>query len=153
MKGSESFISRLRARRSNNALDRNIKRAWAVLIVMGLGFAGIAASLWGKAITHGDEYRAKAEENQLHDSEIRPARGKIFDSNMEVLAESAAVRAVVCWPAQLEKIPKDEDRRRIDTVRSLADPVVGCPHHARRLSEIMAEREAEAAARDRPHTA
>jgi hypothetical protein len=38
----------------------------------------------------------------------------------------------------------DEDRRRIDTLRSLADPVIGCAGHGRRLSEIMAERAAKA---------
>jgi stage V sporulation protein D (sporulation-specific penicillin-binding protein) len=84
-----------------------------VLIVICISFAGIGVSLWGKAIVHGDEYRAKAEQNQLQDSEISPTRGKIYDSNMELLAESASVKAVVCWPAKFLDISNEDERENI----------------------------------------
>ncbi|MDR1409949.1 MAG: PASTA domain-containing protein [Oscillospiraceae bacterium] len=100
-------------KRSNNAFDQSLKRSNAVLLVICFGFVGIGISLWGKSIVHGNEYRAKAEQNQLHDTEIRPTRGKIYDSNMELLAESAAVKAVVCWPAKFLEIAKEDERLRV----------------------------------------
>jgi len=107
-----------RKKRTNNAYDRGIKRARSVLALICAGFMVIAGSLWSKAIIHGDEYRAKAEQNQLHDSEIRPMRGRIYDSNMELLAESASVKAVVCWPAKFLDIKKEDERERIMTAIS-----------------------------------
>ncbi|MDR1806249.1 MAG: PASTA domain-containing protein [Clostridium sp.] len=105
--------------RRGNALDISIKRANTVKWVMFvLGFLGIAVSLWCKAIVRGDEYRAKAEENQLQDSEISPARGKIYDSNMELLAESTSAKMVICWPSKFLEIADEDERLSIMTAIS-----------------------------------
>ena len=45
-------------------------------------------------LVKGEEYREKAAQNQLHDTIVPAERGKIYDANMNVLAESSSVKKV-----------------------------------------------------------
>jgi transcriptional regulator with XRE-family HTH domain len=48
----------------------------------------------------------------------------------------------------------EEDTLQIERLRAIPDPVIGCPKHGRPLSEVMAEKAAQAARRDKiplPH--
>lgn len=63
-------------------------------------------------IVKADEYRLKAEGRQLSDTQTPAARGIIYDSNMEVLAESADAWLVFVNPS---KIKNDEMRKKIST--------------------------------------
>ena len=70
-----------------------------------LAFAGLAlfllvliGNLFYIQIIHGEEYRLKAERNQLSDTVINANRGTIYDSNMKVIAQSASAWLVYINP-------------------------------------------------------
>ena len=69
----------------------------------------------------GDEYSAKAESQQLGDKEIQPARGTIYDANMNVLAQSASVWRVYLNPSNINKLDKeDRDEARVIIAKELS---------------------------------
>lgn len=77
------------------------KRAtWALAFISVAFLYGIGA-LFSAAIIHGEEYRLKAESNQLSDTEISAQRGTIYDSNMNVLAKSASAWLVYVNPSKV----------------------------------------------------
>ena len=88
----------------------------------------IAGLLMGRLVylqmIKGDEYSAKAESQQLGDKEIQPARGTIYDTNMNILAQSASVWCVYLNPSNINKLDAD--------VRDEARAVI-----AGRLSSIL----------------
>ncbi len=53
------------------------------------------------AVLKGDEYREKAEAQQLSDTTITASRGTIYDANMNVLAQSASVWLCYINPARV----------------------------------------------------
>ena len=78
----------------------------------------IAGLLLGRLVylqmVKGDEYSAKAESQQLGDKEIQPARGTIYDTNMNVLAQSASVWCVYLNPSNINKLDADiRDEARV----------------------------------------
>ena len=78
----------------------------------------IAGLLLGRLVylqmVKGDEYSAKAESQQLGDKEIQPARGTIYDANMNVLAQSASVWCVYLNPSNINKLDVDiRDEARV----------------------------------------
>lgn len=80
-----------------------------------LAFAGLAlfllvliGNLFYIQIIHGEEYRLKAERNQLSDTVINANRGTIYDSNMKVIAQSASAWLVYINPS---KITTDEQKK------------------------------------------
>ena len=58
-------------------------------------------------VIKGEEYRLKAEKNQLSDTIISAHRGTIYDSNMKVIAQSASAWLVYINPS---KITTDEQK-------------------------------------------
>ena len=67
-----------------------VQRAVAVLVALLFGVFGMdVASLVRIQLIQADEYRSKAESQQLSDTEIQPQRGLIYDRNKKVLAQSA----------------------------------------------------------------
>ena len=56
-----------------------------------------------------DEYRVLAESGQLSDTQLPADRGVIYDSNMEVLAESASAWLVYVNPSKI----KDDAQRKL----------------------------------------
>lgn len=88
-----------------------VHRAIAVLLALLLGVFGMdVASLVRIQLIQADEYRSKAESQQLSDTEIQPQRGLIYDRNKKVLAQSANVWLVYINPS---KIPNDKVREAI----------------------------------------
>ena len=57
-------------------------------------------------VLKGDEYAAKAESQQLSDTEIPAMRGTIYDSDGNILAQSATVWTVYLDPLNI----KDKQR-------------------------------------------
>ena len=51
-----------------------------------LGFVRVGYIIFA----HGDEYRSKAEANQLYDTTLYPNRGTIYDCNKNVLVTSSS---------------------------------------------------------------
>lgn len=88
-----------------------VRRAVAVLVMLLVGVFGMdVASLVRIQLIQADEYRRKAESQQLSDTEIQPQRGLIYDRNKKVLAQSANVWLVYINPS---KIPNDKVREAI----------------------------------------
>lgn len=88
-----------------------VHRAIIVLVALLFGVFGMdVVSLARIQLIHADEYRSKAESQQLSDTEIQPQRGVIYDRNKKVLAQSANVWLVYINPS---KIPNDKVRNAI----------------------------------------
>ncbi len=73
-------------------------RSIVVLAILFIFFLVNIFSLFSVQIINGDTYKAYAEGNQLEDNTITAQRGVIYDRNMNVLAESAAVWKVYVNP-------------------------------------------------------
>ncbi len=106
-------------------------RAITVLLLLTFGVFGASSiNLARIQIIESEDYKEKAEENQLHDTELAAARGIIYDANGTVLAQSASVWKVYINPS---KIPTDDVKEEIckllsdtlsisyDTVKTKAD--------------------------------
>ncbi len=88
-----------------------VRRSIIVLAALLVGGFGLdVASLVRIQLIQGDEYRLKAESQQLSDTEIQPQRGIIYDRNKKVLAQSANVWLVYINPS---KIPNDKVRNEL----------------------------------------
>ncbi len=68
----------------------------------------LIGNLFWIQIINGEEYRLKAERNQLSDTIVSANRGTIYDSNMKVLAQSASAWLVYINPS---KITTDEQKQ------------------------------------------
>lgn len=68
----------------------------------------LIGNLFWIQIIHGEEYRLKAEKNQLRDTVLNAPRGTIYDSNMKVIAQSASAWLVYINPS---KITTDEQKK------------------------------------------
>ena len=92
-------------------VNKNLKKrtAVAVAILLLLGFGTDIARLAYFQIFNADEYKVLAESGQLSDTEIPADRGVIYDSNMEVLAESASAWLVYANPSKIE----DKEQRTL----------------------------------------
>lgn len=84
----------------NANLKKRCLGAIAVILVLGFGI-DILRLFWFQVIK-SDEYRIKAEEQQLSDTAISAERGVIYDASMNVLAESAAAWLVYINPSEIE---------------------------------------------------
>lgn len=70
--------------------------AFCVFLLLLIG------NLFWLQIINGEEYRLKAERNQLSDTIVNANRGTIYDSNMKVLAQSASAWLVYINPSKIE---------------------------------------------------
>ena len=67
----------------------------------------LIGNLFWLQVVKGEEYRLKAEKNQLSDTIVNAHRGTIYDSNMKVIAQSASAWLVYINPS---KITTDEQK-------------------------------------------
>lgn len=75
-----------------------------------------AASLVRIMIIKGEEYQAKASEQQLYDSLITAPRGDIYDNNMNLLATSSPAWTVYLTP---NGINKETDAAKAENIRTV----------------------------------
>lgn len=95
-----------------------VERAVHVLIlIVVIGFGACTIFLAYVQLGLGEEYRAKAEDNQLRDSEISAERGVIYDRNGKELAKSASAWKIVIYPNRL----KESDTARERVIKKLAE--------------------------------
>lgn len=83
-------------------------RSLKAFIIFCVALLVIIGNLFWIQIIKGEEYRLKAERNQLSDTIIAANRGTIYDSNMKVLAQSASAWLVYINPS---KITTDEQKQ------------------------------------------
>lgn len=86
----------MKAKGPNNHMRARISVLALLFVVVGFGLVGIR--LLYMQVFHRDFYSQQATALQTRDTFITPARGKIYDANMQVLAESAGVERVVVSP-------------------------------------------------------
>ncbi len=72
--------------------------SWLTLIFVAIGFGLVLARLLYMQVVNKDFYTEKATTLQTRDAIVPPARGRIYDTNMQVLAESATVERVTVSP-------------------------------------------------------
>ena len=82
----------------------------ALFITCFIGFGAGTFGLVNASLIHGEEYKLKAESQQLSDTTVTAQRGTIYDKNMNVIAKSADVWKVYINPS---KISDDEERERV----------------------------------------
>ena len=83
-------------------------RSLKAFLIFCVALAIIIGNLFWIQIIKGEEYRLKAERNQLSDTVIAANRGTIYDSNMKVIAQSASAWLVYINPS---KITTDEQKQ------------------------------------------
>ena len=84
-----------------------------LVLMLLLGFVRVGYII----AVHGDEYRSKAEANQLYDTTLYPNRGTIYDCNKNVLVTSSSAFIFCASPKSLrEYIQKKVDPARLDAV-------------------------------------
>ncbi len=67
----------------------------ALLLLLGFVRVGYIIAV------HGDEYRSKAEANQLYDTVLRPVRGTIYDCNNTAMVTSASAYILCVSPQSI----------------------------------------------------
>lgn len=92
-------------------MRRRVLIATFLLLAMGVGLIVRIAHL---QLVEGEELQNKAVNQQMRDTEIGATRGTIYDSNMQVLAQSATVWNVYISPADIKgSEEKVEGKRRL----------------------------------------
>ena len=91
-----------------------LKRAVIVMVIVVLCLTLISStSLVRIMIIKGEEYQAKASEQQLYDSLITAPRGDIYDSNMNLLATSSPAWTVYLTPNGINKLDDQDTAEKI----------------------------------------
>ena len=88
----------------NHQMRTRIRGLTVLFALIGFGLVG--ARLLYMQVFHHDFYVQQATSLQTRDTFITPNRGRIYDANMQVLAESAAVERITISP----KAVVDEDK-------------------------------------------
>ena len=70
-----------------------------LVVVAVVAFGACIGRIGYLTLIKGDEYREKAEAQQLSVTTVNAARGTIYDTNMNVLAQSASVWLVYINPS------------------------------------------------------
>jgi stage V sporulation protein D (sporulation-specific penicillin-binding protein) len=100
------------------------QRAVVVLVLLILaGFGTGALGLVQVQLVRGAEFSARAQANQLHDTEVPPQRGTIYDSQMRPIAESAAASLVFINPNLLNQAINSEEI--IESLATELAPILG----------------------------
>lgn len=93
------------ARNSKKQLKNRALIALALTCIVGFGAGTIG--LVNAGLIKGEQYKQKAESQQLSDTTVSAQRGTIYDKNMNILAQSADVWKVYINPSQI----KDDEMR------------------------------------------
>ena len=87
-------------------------RMIVIMLALVIATVGITAvRLVDIMIIKGKEYQGKASAQQLHDAYIAPERGKIYDANMNILANSASVWTVYVTPNDIAKLDGEKAQK------------------------------------------
>ena len=92
------------------------RRAKVMVVIIAIAFFACVGNLFRIQVVQADYYKGKAEENQLYDTEIPAQRGTIYDSEGNVLAQSASV-----WLVYIDPYSVPDDSVRADLCRDLSN--------------------------------
>lgn len=99
--------------------NRN-KRAMTALVVVAALAVMLIIWIGYIQLVKGEEYTAKVQSQMLGDNEIKASRGTIYDSNMNVIAQSASVWKVSINPKNFSEFDNNADSVREIVVSGLA---------------------------------
>lgn len=91
----------------NNIMKKTLKRIVILCIVILLVFSVDVVRIFYISVVKGDEYSAKAQSQQLSDSEVPAKRGSIYDSDGNVLAQSATTWDIFLDPKNITEGSRD----------------------------------------------
>ena len=92
------------ARENETKKSFGIKRRMTIVVAfITLAFFVVTASLAIVSIINHEKYTSIAISQQIRDANVTPTRGSIYDTNMNVLAESATVYTVALSPLDIKK--------------------------------------------------
>jgi len=86
-----------------------------LILIAVIAFGACVLRIGYLTLIKGDEYKEKAEAQQLSVSTINASRGTIYDANMNVLAQSASVWLVYINPSKVT------EKNRSDVISALSD--------------------------------
>lgn len=92
----------------NSIMKNTLKRITIISIVILFVFSLDVIRIFYIGVVKGDEYSAKAESQQLSDSEVPAKRGCIYDSQGNVLAQSATTWDIFLDPKNITDKSRDE---------------------------------------------
>ena len=95
----------------------SLKRINKMIIIIAAGFLAVIINLLIIQIVKGNHYKEKALQNQLSDTVVEAQRGTIYDSNMNVLVQSATVWKIFVDPVSIKS---EDEKREADVVDELA---------------------------------
>lgn len=101
------------------SLNNVKRRTFIIIVLVFIGFATVIARMAGWQIIRGNEMSKRAREIQTSDTIERANRGTIYDRNGKVLAESAAVKTLVCNPKDIK------DNGDLNTCVQVISPIIG----------------------------
>lgn len=97
-----------------------LKRSFITMVIVILCLTLVSAgSLVNIMIFKGEEYQAKASEQQLYDSLLSAPRGDIYDSNMNLLATSSPAWTVYITPNGINNL--DDAKQAEETRQAIAN--------------------------------
>ena len=95
------------ARKTDKKLQDRAYIAMILTLILGFGI-GVFGMI-NTGLIHGEENRRKAESEQLSDTVVAARRGTIYDSNMNILAQSTDAWKIYVNP---KEIPDEETAKR-----------------------------------------
>lgn len=91
----------------------SLKRIRFLMIVIFIAFAILGGRLMWIQLVKGNYYKEKALQNQLSDTVIEAQRGTIYDSNMNVLVQSATVWKIFVDPVSIKTESEKHENKDI----------------------------------------
>ena len=96
-----------------------------LMLVIFIGFGSCIFYLGYVQLVKGEEYRTKAELNQLQDTEISAERGIIYDRNMKELAKSASAWKIIIRPNRFgDETVKNTVTKRLSEILEISEKSV-----------------------------
>ena len=126
MKDRIRVLLRPRVKRVSGGIFKTRVRSLLVVFLIGLFIFNLGRVGW-IMVVHGEEYRAKAAQQQLYDTELEAMRGTIYDCNMTPLVTSTSAWILCCNP---KEIYSAFGEKRIDEYNKF------CSNLAKDLSKI-----------------
>jgi len=118
---------------ARGATKQMSKRAMKLIVgLLILGFGTSMIQLAGIQLVNGREYKEKAAERYLGDTEVPALRGTIYDCNMHALAQSASAWLVYIDPVNITVSKKNKTESQIESDLNAKRELI-----ANGLSEIL----------------
>ena len=105
----------------------NKKRLMALLLFAAFAFFACICKVFDLSVIRASEYQDQAESQWTQEIGVSAQRGGIYDTNGNLLAQSATVESVLLLPKTIEKSSKSTDasnRHTAEEIASLLAPIL-----------------------------